>query len=58
MRAVRTGNMVRAFIGETRNAEKRVRALLEKEGILVRAIETARPRLEDSFIDIIGRESR
>jgi ABC-2 type transport system ATP-binding protein len=58
MRAVRTGNMVRAFIGETRNAEKRIRSLLEKEGILVRAIETARPRLEDSFIDIIGRESR
>lgn len=58
MRAIRTGNTVRVFIRETVNAKKKARSLLEKEGIRVRSIDTARPRLEDSFINIIEGETR
>ncbi len=58
MRAIRTGNTVRVYVRGTGAMKKTVRALLEKEGIMVRSVEAAQPRLEDSFIDIIGGEGR
>ena len=58
MSPIRTGNTLRLFVGNANAAGNRARSLLEREGIDVRSVGPARPRLEDRFIDIVGGGSR
>ncbi len=53
-RVIREGTALRVFVDHREAGERKIRALLRKHGIAVRAVHEKAPTLENSFVEIIS----